>query len=44
MAWNANITDAEQEALLKYILATKDDPLQPAEQPEIIFAPAKAKP
>lgn len=29
MAWNANITDTEQKALLKYLLAAKDesDPL-----------------
>lgn len=44
MAWNANITDAEQEALLKYILAAKSDPLQPAKQPEIKFVPTKPKP
>ena len=25
MAWNANITDVEQAALLKYILAAKSD-------------------
>jgi len=43
MSWNSNITDAEQAALLKYILAAKSDPLQPSEQPEIKFTPAKPK-
>jgi hypothetical protein len=28
MAWNANITDKEQNALTKYILAAKTDPSQ----------------
>jgi hypothetical protein len=43
MAWNANITDAEQDALLKYLLAARSDPAQPAEQPEIRFKLATPK-
>lgn len=32
MAWNANITDVEQAALLKYILAAKSDPTELSRQ------------
>ena len=41
MTWNANITDAGQDTLLKYLLAARSDPSQ--KQPEIRFKPAKPK-